>query len=186
MNEHLKKSKSRQHGYAMCIVIDDLAVKRGLPKVARFVDSMFCKSCHWGCCCLLSSQNLKLHLISPTVRVNITFALIFRLRSNQDLIDGLEAEYSAIVDKDILHAMYVASVSKPFGFLYLNLLEQDCNRIFHNGFSSRFIIDESKCRPLLSAPRPGRASDSWPLFRKESCTSARSKRPPTLTTGTTK
>ena len=40
--------------------------------------------------------------------------------------------------------MYVASTSKPYGFLYLNLLEQDRNRIFHNGFGSRFIIDESK------------------------------------------
>ena len=76
--------------------------------------------------------------------MNITFALIFRLRSNQDLIDGFESEYSSIVDKETLHAMYTASVSRPFGFLYLNLLQQDRNRIFHNGFSSRFIVDESK------------------------------------------
>ena len=145
VNEHLKKSKSRQHGYAMAIVIDDLSdVKRGLPQVARFVDSLFVKARHWGCCVILSSQKLKLPLISPTVRVNITFALIFRLRSNQDLVDGFESEYSSIVDKATLHAMYVASTSKPFGFLYLNLLEQDRNKIFHNGFSSRFIIDESK------------------------------------------
>ena len=143
--EHLKKNKARQHGFAMCIVIDDLAdVKRGLPKVVRFVDSTFCKGRHWGCCVILSSQKLKLPLISPTVRVNVSFALIFRLRSNQDLLDGFEYEYSAIVDKETLHAMYVASVSWPFVFLYLNLLEQDRNRIFHNGFGSRFIVDESK------------------------------------------
>ena len=59
-------------------------------------------------------------------------------------MDGFEKEYSSIVDKETLHAMYVASTSKPYGFLYLNLLEQDRNRIFHNGFGSRFIVDESK------------------------------------------
>ena len=47
--EHMKKSKTRQHGFAMCIVLDDLAdVKRGLPQVARFVDSLFVKCRHWG------------------------------------------------------------------------------------------------------------------------------------------
>ena len=141
--EHLKKSKARQHGFACCIIIDDLAdVKRGLPKVARLVDSLFVKARHWGVACILSSQKLKLPLISPTVRVNVTFALIFRLRNNTDLIDGFLQEYSAIVDKDTLHAMYVAATSRPYGFLYLNLLEQDRNRIFHNGFQSRFIIDD--------------------------------------------
>ena len=103
--------------------------------------------CSWsvdtgGVSVILSSQKLKLPLISPTVRVNITFALIFRLRNNSDLIDGFESEYSSIVDKRTLHAMYTAAVSKPFGFLYLNLMEQDRNKIFHNGFQSRFIIDE--------------------------------------------
>jgi len=141
--EHMKKSKTRQHGFAMCIIIDDLAdVKRGLPQVARFVDSLFVKCRHWGVSVILSSQKLKLPLISPTVRVNITFALIFRLRNNSDLIDGFEQEYSAIIDKRTLHEMYMAAVSKPFGFLYLNLMEQDRNKIFHNAFQSRFIVDE--------------------------------------------
>ncbi len=139
----MKKSKTRQHGFAMCIVLDDLAdVKRGLPQVARFVDSLFVKCRHWGVSVILSSQKLKLPLISPTVRVNITFALIFRLRNNSDLVDGFESEYSSIVDKRTLHAMYTAAVAKPFGFLYLNLMGQDRNKIFHNAFQSRFIVDE--------------------------------------------
>ena len=141
--EHMKKSKTRQHGFAMCIIIDDLAcVKRGLPQVARFVDSAFVKLRHWGISTILSTQKLKLPLISPTVRVNVTFLKIFRFRNNSDLIDGFEQEYSAIVDRHKLHAMYTQAASKPFGFLYLNLTEQDRNRIFHNGFESRFIIDQ--------------------------------------------
>ena len=157
--EHMKKSKTRQHGFACAIIIDDLAdVKRGLPQVARFVDSLFVKCRHWGVSVILSSQKLKLPLISPTVRVNLTFALIFRLRNNTDLIDGFENEYSAIVDKDTLHAMYMASVAKPFGFLYLNLVEQDRNRIFYNGFHSRFLIDGNGTeRPHddMSTPKSG-------------------------------
>ena len=142
--EHMKKNKSRQHGFSMCIVIDDLAdVKRGLPQIARFVDGLFVKARHWGISTILSTQKLKLPLISPTVRVNITFALIFRVRSRIDAEDGFLDEYSQIVDKDTLRAMYAQSVSVPFGFMYLNLVEQDRNRIFHNGFKSRFIIDQS-------------------------------------------
>ena len=93
---------------------------------------------------ILSSQKLKLPLISPTVRVNITFLIVYRLRNNSDSIDGFEQEYSAIVDKRTLHEMYLASVSKPYGFLYLNLMEQDRNKIFHNGFHSRFIVDDDE------------------------------------------
>ena len=143
--EHMKKSKTKQPGFAMCIVIDDLAdVKRGLPAVARFVDAPFVKFKHWGISIILSTQKLKLPLISPTVRVNITFALVFRLRNNSDLEDGFLREYSSIVDKETLRAMYATSTSVPFGFLYLNLMEQDRNKIFHNQFRSRFIIDQGK------------------------------------------
>ena len=77
------------------------------------------------------------------LRVNITFALIFRVRSRIDAEDGFLEEYSQIVNKNTLRATYDQSVRNPFGFMYLNLLEQDRNRIFHNGFKSRFIIDQN-------------------------------------------
>ena len=145
----------------MAIVIDDLAdVKRGLPQVARFVDSLFVKARHWGVCVILSSQKLKLPLISPTVRVNVSFMLVFRLRSNQDLIDGFESEFSSIVDKATLHAMYVASTSKPYGFLYLNLLEHDRNPIFTKGSAAALSstkANDGRCHRALDPE--GQATD---------------------------
>ena len=138
----MKKTKQRQHAPAMVIVLDDLAdVKRGLPEVAKFVDSAFVKLRHWGVSIVLCTQRLRLPLISPTVRVNITFALVMRLRANSDLMDGFIEEYSSIVPKKTLLEMYHIATDVPFGFLYLNLMEQDRNKIFHNGFKSRFILD---------------------------------------------
>ena len=140
--EYMKKTKQKQHAPAMCIVLDDLAdVKRGLPEVAKFVDSAFVKLRHWGVSCVLCTQRLRLPLISPTVRVNVTFALVFRLRANSDLMDGFIEEYASIVPKKTLLEMYRIATDVPYGFLFLNLMEQDRNKIFHNAFKSRFILD---------------------------------------------
>ncbi len=68
VTEYLKKTKSQQ-GFNMIIILDDLAdIKRGLPAVSKFVDSLFVKARHWNVSVILSTQKLKLPLIYPTVR----------------------------------------------------------------------------------------------------------------------
>ena len=89
ITEYLKKDRS-QKGFSMLVVLDDLAdVKRGLPAIGRFVDSLFVKARHWNVSIVLSTQKFKLPLISPTVRVNATALFVWRLRNQSDLWDGL-------------------------------------------------------------------------------------------------
>tara|TARA_Y100001968_G_scaffold181487_1_gene166184 strand:+ start:1962 stop:2747 length:786 start_codon:yes stop_codon:yes gene_type:complete len=143
--EFLKKRREKQHGFNILIVLDDLAdTKRGLPEIARFVDSAFVKLRHWGISIILSTQKLRLPLISPTVRVNITAMLVWRLRSRLDLDDGFLFEMSALVDKDMLKAAYEAATKERFGFLYINLLNggKGVNHMFYSGFSRRFVMDK--------------------------------------------
>ena len=111
--------------------------------MSKFVDSLFVKARHWNVSVILSTQKLKLPLISPTVRVNVTNLFVFRLRNQSDLWDGLIYEYSALVSKELLYAAYKQAVSIPYNFLYIDLLSKDLNHMFFSGFSKRFDMSET-------------------------------------------
>ena len=139
VTEFLKAKKAKQKGFNMIIVIDDLAdVKKGLPEISKFVDSLFVKARHWGVSVILSTQKLKLPLISPTCRVNATCLMVWRLRNQSDLWDGLIYEYSALVSKEKLYSAYKIAISEPYNFLYVNLLAKDIDNMFFSGFTKRF------------------------------------------------
>lgn len=141
--EHLKKTKAPQKGFGMIIIVDDLAdVKRGLPRVSKFIDGLFVKGRHWGCSIVLSTQKMKLPLVSPTTRVNATCMFVFRLRNQSDLWESFIYELSALVGKDKLHDAYMAAVSIPYNFLYINLLAKDVDNMFYSGFTKRFIMTD--------------------------------------------
>ena len=149
------------------IVLDDLAdVKRGLPEVARFVDSLFVKARHWGVSIVLSTQKLKLPLISPTVRVNITAMFVWRLRNSSDLTDGFLHEMQALVDKKKLEEAYHQAISIPYNFLYLNLLATDIDHMFYSGFTERFVCARNSRRMHLGpGTGPGCAAASCFVVR---------------------
>ena len=142
VTEYLKNDRS-QKGFNMLIVLDDLAdVKRGLPQISKFVDSLFVKARHWNVSIILSTQKLKLPLISPTVRVNATALFVWRLRNQSDLWDGLIYEYSALVSKELLYAAYQQAVAIPYNFLYIDLLAKNTNNMFFSGFTKKFKMVE--------------------------------------------
>ena len=150
--EYLKAKKAKQKGFSTLIVIDDLAdVKKGLPAISKFVDSLFVKARHWGVSVILSTQKLKLPLISACVRVNATAVFAWRLRSQFDLWDGLIYEYSALVSKERLYAAYKQAVPIPFNFLYVNLLARDVNHMFYSGFTQRFVMDSEESAERASS-----------------------------------
>ena len=68
---------------------------------------------------LVSSQ--KLRLISSTIRVNVQFTLIWKLRNAQELASLLE-ELSAIYPIDVLKAMYDRATQERFSCWYVNFL----------------------------------------------------------------
>ncbi len=138
ITEYLKKTRL-QKGFSMIIVLDDLAdVKRGVAEISKFVDGLFVKARHWNVSVILSTQKLKLPLISPTCRVNTTALFVWRLRNQSDLWMGLIFEYSALVSKDKLYKAYHQAISKPYNFFYIDLLARDVDNMFYSGFTSRF------------------------------------------------
>ena len=129
-------------GFGILIVLDDLAdARRNVLQSGQLVDSLFIKARLWGVSTILSTQKLRLPLISPCVRVNVSSVLVWRLCSTYEKSQYLE-EYSALVPKAVLESMYDEATSIPFNFLYINTLAKSIDTMFYSGFTRRFIPSE--------------------------------------------
>jgi hypothetical protein len=140
--EYLKKEKPRRrYAYNILIVIDDLADTSD-HKAQMLVNQLFIKARHYGISTILSTQKLRLPLVTQAVRVNITALFVIgKLRNQSDLWDGIIYEYSALVDKQKLMSAYKQATDIPYNFLYINLLAKDPNKMFYSGFKQSFIMD---------------------------------------------
>lgn len=140
--EYLKRENPRRKfAFNTLIVIDDLADTSD-HKAQQLVNQLFIKGRHFGISTILSTQKLRLPLVTQAVRVNVTALFVIgKLRNQSDLWDGLIYEYSALVDKHKLMQAYKQATDIPYNFLYINLLAKDVNKMFYSGFTQRFIMD---------------------------------------------
>ena len=138
ITEYLKR-KGTKRRFNICIVVDDHADNpSAMHRAGGILETLYVRARHFGLSTIVSSQKLK--LISSTVRVNLTALFVFRLRNHSDLLEGVVREYSALIDAKTLMAMYRAAVSRPYGFLYVNLLAKDLDHMFYSSFISRFQL----------------------------------------------
>ena len=118
MIEESKKQKIKQL-YGILVVVDDFADD---PKVVHSGGSILNSFCtrgrHLQISCLCSVQ--KLRLVSPTIRVNAQFMLVWRLRNRLELQSLLE-EISAVYDIKTLEKMYQLATDDPYSFWYILL-----------------------------------------------------------------
>jgi hypothetical protein len=143
ITERMKSMTPRpKKGFGILIVLDDLAdSRRNALQCGQLVDSLFIKARHWGVSTILSTQKLRLPLISPRCRVNVTGVMTWRLRSAYGKTQYLE-EYAALGPKAVLETMYDEATSIRFNFLYINTLAKDIDHMFYSGFTRRFIPSE--------------------------------------------
>lgn len=148
VTQHLKATKQKKR-FNVLIVIDDFADNpQAVHKCGGILETLYVKARHYFVSTIISSQKLK--LISPCIRVNLTALFIFRLRNQSDLLDGVIREYSALIDAKTLMQMYRRAVSRPFGFLFIDLLSRDLNHMFYNSFLSRFVVEEDDAEEVKS------------------------------------
>ena len=76
-------------------------------------------------------------LLSTVLRTQATSIFCFRQRSTRDLLSFIE-EYSAVVDKKTLEAMYNYATSKPYGFLMVDLM-RPIEDMFYANLDKRLI-----------------------------------------------
>ena len=119
-------------------MIDDFA---DMPSVMRkaggILNTLFIRGRHANVSVFVLTQ--KYRAISLEIRLNMNSLCFFRQRSKFDL-DAFLEENSAIASRQTLEAIYRTATSQDHGFLYLNLMERDANKMFFKGFASRLMI----------------------------------------------
>ena len=134
--EESKKQKIKQL-YGILVVVDDFADD---PKVVHsggsVLNSFYTRGRHLQISCLCSVQ--KLRLVSPTIRVNAQFMLIWRLRNRLELQSLLE-EISAVYDIKTLEKMYQVATDDPYSFWYILLTARRKEDMFFFRFEQKMI-----------------------------------------------
>ncbi len=134
-----QKSDKQKKLFQILIIIDDFADDPIFSRHSRLLHSLFTRGRHTQISTIVSTQ--KYNAISPTIRVNATELIIFKLRSNQDLNIFLE-ENGALLDKNVLLQVYIEATKEPYSFLYIKLKSHNINDMFYIKFDKRIRFDE--------------------------------------------
>jgi hypothetical protein len=133
-----QKKKGYKRLFSILVVIDDFADRPDLMhNNTNVLSRLFFRGRHLSISTLVSTQKLK--TIASSIRANLQFMMVWRLRSWSELESLLE-ELSAIHDKKTLLALYDEAVSKPYGFWLVNLTEPP-DRMFWSSFRHRQVVD---------------------------------------------
>jgi hypothetical protein len=100
------------------------------------LNTLFVRGRHLACSTLIATQ--KLRLISSTIRVNVQFMLVWRLRNRLELQSLLE-EISAVYDMKTLERMYQMATDEPFSFWYILFTARKKEDMFYLRFEQKMI-----------------------------------------------
>jgi hypothetical protein len=79
--------------------------------------------------------------VAPTVLVNLSFYMVFRLRSGKELFDSVLYQLSALYSTKQLYEMYEAATKDPYSFWFINLIPRSGKKedMFWLRFGARMI-----------------------------------------------
>ena len=125
-----------KHVYNIGIIIDDFADQPEFTRQSKLVHQLYIRGRHAFITTITAVQ--KVVTVAPIIRTQATHTFTFRLRSFQDLQIWLD-ENSAVYDKKTLLKMYKMCVEQPFGFIYINLMEQKKEDMFMFKFEAKLV-----------------------------------------------
>ena len=99
------KEKGLKRLFNILIVVDDFADDPRMSRQDRLLHSLFTRGRHAFCSTIVATQEYR--ALSPVIRVNATALIVFRLRSEAELLAIVE-EVSAAYPKDV-----VISIERP-------------------------------------------------------------------------
>jgi hypothetical protein len=141
--EESKKQKIKQL-YGILIVVDDFAdspnivhSNSGAASGGSMLNTLFIRGRHMMISTLVSSQ--KLRLLSTTMRVNVQFMLVWRLRNRLELQSLLE-EISAVYPIKTLEEMYQMATEEPFSFWYILFTARKKEDMFFLRFEKKMVL----------------------------------------------
>ena len=128
------KEKKLRRMFNVLIVVDDFADNPAFSRREALLHSLFTRGRHAFISTIVATQ--KFRAISPIVRVNATALVIFRLRSEQELLAIVE-EISAVYPKDTIIALIRKATEQQYSFLYVDLAAKRPDQMFWLRFEKR-------------------------------------------------
>jgi len=133
--------------YSILIVVDDFADQPHIMHSTRgggaaggsMLNTLAVRGRHLQVSSLISSQ--KINLVAPTVLVNLSFYMVFRLRSGKELFDSVLYQLSALYSMKQLYEMYEAATKDPYSFWFIDLIPRSGKKedMFWLRFGARMI-----------------------------------------------
>ena len=131
------KENGHKKGHAILIIVDDSADRPDVLHAAggSILNPLAIRGRHANISFWVASQRPT--LLNTVLRTQATSLYVFRQRSVRDLLSFLD-EYSALVDKNTLEAMYNYATSTPYGFMMVDLM-RPVEEMFYAILGNRMI-----------------------------------------------
>ena len=138
--------------FSTLIILDDFIGDSKFSKHNSILNALFVRARHNGLNVIASSQ--KFNAISTVARTNARQLYFFRLRNYKE-IQSMVEELSAILikrkllsneknladAKNTLLEIYNVATQEQYSFLFVNLMKQNINEIFHVRFEKKIMVD---------------------------------------------
>ena len=139
--------------FSTLIILDDFIDDARFSKHNSMLNTLFIKARHVGLNVIASSQ--KFNAISTVARTNVRQLYFFRLRNYKE-IQSMVEELSAILlkrnllsneknltdAKNTLLEIYNVATQDKYSFLFIDLMKQNINDIFHIRFDKKILVDD--------------------------------------------
>ena len=135
------KEKKLRRMFNVLIVVDDFADNPQFSRREALLHSLFTHGRHAFISTIVATQ--KFRAISPIVRVNATALVVFRLRSEQELLAIVE-EISAVYSKDTIVGLIRKAMEQQYSFLYVDLAAKRPDQMFWLRFEKRLVPTVTK------------------------------------------
>ena len=131
------KEKKVKKLFNILLVVDDFADDPRFTRRDQLLHSLFTRGRHAFISTIVATQ--KFRALSPIIRVNATALVVFRLRSEQELLAIVE-EISAVYDKTVVISLIRRATEEPYSFLYADLAAKSPDLMFWLRFEKRLVV----------------------------------------------
>ena len=132
------KASTRKKLLSMLIVIDDFADDAVFARQSKLLHSSYTRGRHSSISTIASTQ--KIAAIHPSIRVNATSHIVYRLRNSKELESFLE-EVSGLSSRKELLSIYKVATEDEYSFLYGNSAARNVSEIFFKNFTGRIELE---------------------------------------------
>ena len=136
--KHLKAGGKKKL-FSILIVIDDFADEPAFTRQSKLLHSLFTRGRHNSISTIVSTQ--KFASIHPTIRVNATALIVYRLRNAKEL-ESFVDEVSGLITKKDLIEIYKQATAEEYSFLYVNLVAKTIKDMFYKTFKCNIQLED--------------------------------------------